>query len=101
MNELGTEYKSKSEELKKITVLYNNLNVSVKEMGEQYRTITEKYQTIQSRTDEHGNQVTDSSPIVKIKAALQKLKGEIKQMDLRIGVLNHTILQHKLRAKKI
>lgn len=37
MTELGNEYKQKAEELKKITVRYNNLNTAVKEMGETYR----------------------------------------------------------------
>lgn len=70
MNELGNEYKLKAEDLKKITIRYNNLNTAVKEMGESYRQLTEKYETIQGRTNEHGNTVTDSSPIVKIKAAI-------------------------------
>ena len=66
-------------------------------MGEKYRAISEKLDVIQSKTSEHGNSFTDSSPIVKIKGALQKLKNEIKNMDLRIGVLNHSVTQHKLK----
>jgi len=70
MNELGTEYKKKSEELKKIVTRFENLNNSVKEMGEQYRQLTEKYDSIQNKTSEQGNSVTDSSPIVKIKSSI-------------------------------
>lgn len=43
--------------------------------------------------------MTDSSPIVKIKSSLQKIRGDIKDMDVRIGVLNHSIISHKLKNK--
>jgi intraflagellar transport protein 57 len=41
--------------------------------------------------------MTDTSPLVKIKAALGDLKAEIKAMELRIGVVGHTIMQSKIR----
>jgi hypothetical protein len=41
--------------------------------------------------------MTDTSPLVKIKAALGDLKSEIKAMELRIGVVGHTIMQSKIR----
>lgn len=44
--------------------------------------------------------MTDSTPLVQIKKALQKLRIEIKYMDLRIGVLNHTVMVHKFKEKK-
>ena len=36
---------------------------------------------------------------MKIKQALQKLRAEISQMDIRIGVVNHILLQAKLKEK--
>ena len=39
------------------------------------------------------------APLVKIKQALQKLRAEISQMDIRIGVVNHILLQAKLKEK--
>lgn len=41
--------------------------------------------------------MTDTSPLVKIKAALSKLRSEINSMDIRIGVLGHTLMQSKLK----
>lgn len=40
-----------------------------------------------------------SAPVVKIKQSLTKLKQEIVQMDVRIGVVQHTLLQAKLKEK--
>ena len=53
--------------------------------------------------DERGNSMTDSSPLRNIKTALNKLKKEIAEMDLRIGVVwllpeSFFSLPHQTRA---
>lgn len=40
-----------------------------------------------------------AAPVVKIRQSLTKLKQEIEQMDVRMGVVEHTLLQAKLREK--
>ena len=76
--------------MKQITTKYNTLNQSVRDMGEKYRELSEKLELIQvllirvslssfffiykSKTNEHGNNVSDSSPLIRIKAAIQKLR---------------------------
>lgn len=45
--------------------------------------------------------MTDSSPVVKIKDAYKIMLAEIKAMDVRMGVLAHTILQYKSKEKII
>lgn len=47
---------------------------------------------IQNKTNEHSGTMADSSPLVKVKAAIQKMSAELKTMDVRIGVLNHSVL---------
>ena len=42
---------------------------------------------------------TVTAPLVKVKQAIQKLKQETTQMDIRIGVVQHILLQAKLREK--
>jgi estrogen-related receptor beta like 1 len=49
--------------------------------------------------DDLGSGMTDSKPLVNIKQGYAKLKSEIKQMDIRIGVIQHTLLEAKLRNK--
>jgi len=39
------------------------------------------------------------APLVKIKQAIQKLKTEMTQMDIRVGVIQHVLLQAKLKEK--
>lgn len=43
--------------------------------------------------------MTDTSPVVKIKESLKNIMLEIKSMDVRMGVLSHTILQYKTKER--
>lgn len=45
--------------------------------------------------------MSDGAPVVKIKQSLTKLRQEIVQMDIRIGVVEHDLLQAKLKEKSI
>ena len=49
--------------------------------------------------DEIGSNMTDSKPLTMIKQAITRLKSEINQMDLRLGVIDHTLIQAKVNAK--
>lgn len=53
-----------------------------------------------SRLTEQGNSVTDATPGVKLKEAIKRLEDEIKNMDIRIGVLNHMVLQQNFKDKR-
>lgn len=50
--------------------------------------------------DDLGNGMTDSKPLVAIKQGLSKLKLENKQMDIRTGVIENTLLNSKLKNKR-
>lgn len=50
--------------------------------------------------DERGSSMTDGSPVVRIKQAIQKLKSEIIAMDIRTGVLEHILLRMHLRVRE-
>ena len=43
--------------------------------------------------------MTDAGPLVKIKVAHTRMKADIQDMELRIGVVQHTLLNAKLRSK--
>jgi hypothetical protein len=42
MSDVGEQYKSQSEELKKLSTHYNNQSSAIKEMNENYRIVSEK-----------------------------------------------------------
>ena len=39
------------------------------------------------------------APLVKIKQAIQRLKQEVQQMDIRTGVVEHILIQAKLKER--
>jgi estrogen-related receptor beta like 1 len=61
--------------------------------------ISEELDTTKSRMDELGNGMTDSKPLTNIKQSLGKIKSEIKEMDVRTGVIEHTLLHAKMNSK--
>ena len=39
------------------------------------------------------------APLVKIKQAIQRIKQECQQMDVRVGVVQHILLQAKMKER--
>ena len=52
---------------------------------------------IKSRMDERGTSMTDTSPLIKIKSALNRIKEERKALDIRLGIVTHTLVAKKLK----
>jgi len=95
----GSEYTSRSRELEEVTQRYNMLNESHLQKLEDLRLATEEHEQLKAEMSDRSQTVQDTQPLVKIKDALKKLKNDIRQMDLRIGVVNHTLMQAKLRQR--
>ncbi|KAH7281933.1 hypothetical protein KP509_35G004300 [Ceratopteris richardii] len=45
---------------------------------------------------EKGNKISDMSPLMEMKNSVANLKIEIQEMEVRIGVLEHTLLKNQL-----
>lgn len=48
-----------------------------------------------------GNETTDTSPLVQIRKAIHEIRQEIQSMEIRLGVVNNTLLQAKIREKSV
>lgn len=59
-------------------------------MTNEHAQITEQLRDTKTVMDDRGSKMTDTSPLVQIKEALKKLSAEIKNFDLRIGVVRYT-----------
>ena len=49
--------------------------------------------------EERGSSMTDGCPLVNIRKNLSRVRQEILGMDVRIGVLEHTVMQARLRDR--
>jgi estrogen-related receptor beta like 1 len=73
-----------------------------REVGELQRDLTEKTDAIElakSSVSERNNSMTDVSPLRRLTTSLSTLKKELQHMELRIGVVAHTLLQAKLKSQ--
>ena len=57
--------------------------------------------TLQSRQEEKGSSMTNTGPLVRMKKAIQKLREDRNQMELRIGVVAHTLMMSEMRQKNL
>jgi len=71
----------------------------VTERSSMLAQISDELEAVKSEMEERGSSMTDGTPLVNIRKTLGRLKQEIINMDVRIGVVEHTLLQAKLKDK--
>ncbi|XP_072381073.1 intraflagellar transport protein 57 homolog [Diabrotica undecimpunctata] len=94
------EYRSLQDQLSKLKDTYKNVSTGVAERNRELHKLTEKLETVKQQMEERGSSMTDGTPLVNIKKSVAKVKSEIIDMDVRIGVLECVLLQTKLREEK-
>uniref|UniRef100_A0A8C8VDR7 Intraflagellar transport protein 57 homolog n=1 Tax=Pelusios castaneus TaxID=367368 RepID=A0A8C8VDR7_9SAUR len=99
LEHLIQEYRTAQAQLSEAKEKYQQGSGGVTERTRTLSEITEVLEKVKQEMEEKGSSMTDGAPLVKIKQALTKLKQETVQMDIRIGVVEHTLLQSKLKEK--
>ncbi|KAG8430502.1 hypothetical protein GDO86_020477, partial [Hymenochirus boettgeri] len=99
LEHLVQEYRAAQAQLSEAKERYQEASGGVTERTRILAEITEDLEKVKQEMEEKGSSMTDGAPLVKIKQALTKLKHEIVQMDIRIGVVEHTLLQSTLKEK--
>ena len=72
---------------------------SVRDLSETLATISNRLEDLKEQQESKGSSMTDTAPLVRMKKALKKIEKEMKEMEIRIGVLSHTIMQSKMSEK--
>lgn len=62
--------------------------------------LSEEVERVKQEMEQRGSSMTDGSPVVRIKQAIQRLKAENVAMEIRTGVLEHLLLRLHLRARE-
>ena len=65
---------------------------SVAKLTNELAEVTEKLDDLKESFESKDSGLHDTSPLVKIKAGLQQIKGDIHSFDMRIGVVAHSLL---------
>ena len=93
------EYKKVMEKMQSVKARQQEGGDKVGEFTNELQDITDKLEVIKSTMEERGSSMTDTSPLVRIKKALKQLREEIQEMELRMGVLSHSLMQAKMRHR--
>jgi len=93
------DYRQQQEELAQVKTQYTELNEVVMSLQIELKSISEELETVKADMEERSTTVTDTAPIVKMKDAFKRLRADTRQLEVRIGVVSHTLMQAKLRQR--
>ncbi|XP_072525163.1 intraflagellar transport protein 57 homolog [Salminus brasiliensis] len=99
LEHLITDYRNVQSKLSEAKEMYQQGSGGVTERTKTLAEISEELEKVKQEMEEKGSSMSDGAPVVKIRQSLTKLKQEIQQMDVRMGVVEHTLLQAKLKEK--
>lgn len=83
------QIKSKLEECEKKGALSSE---KVAKLTNELAELSERLEDLKESFDSRDSNRQDTSPVVRIRSALQSIKEEIAAYDLRIGVVSHSLL---------
>ncbi len=55
---------------------------------------------VKQKMVEKGNEISDLSPLLQMKAAMQRLRLELQEIEVQIGVLEHSLVQVNIQQAK-
>jgi intraflagellar transport protein 57 len=87
--------KSKLEDLEKRSTTANE---SVVKLTNDLAETTERLEELKESFESKDSGMNDTSPLVRMKGALQQIKKEIYDYDLRIGVVSNTVLMARINT---
>ena len=75
------------------------LLAGVTDRSRQLADIADDLEAVKGEMEDRGSSMTDGTPLVNIRKSLARMKQEVVTMDVRVGVVQHTLLQAKLKDK--
>ncbi|XP_072760765.1 intraflagellar transport protein 57 homolog [Anoplolepis gracilipes] len=94
-----TKYRSLQEELSKIKEKYRDVSGGVTERTRVLNKLVEELEHLKREMDERGSSMTDGTPLINIKKTITKMKNEISEMNIRIGVLEYSLMCARVRDR--
>lgn len=95
------DYRMKLRELNSTQENFNQASGNVAQLSQELNQVSEMLDNTKREIEEREAKISDTTPLMQIKEAVTKVRSEIKQMALRIGVVQHTVLHYTLRQSKV
>ncbi|XP_063975472.1 intraflagellar transport protein 57 homolog [Diachasmimorpha longicaudata] len=93
------EFRVLQEELSKVKEHYREVSGGVTERTRTLNKLSEELEQVKKEMDERGSSMTDGTPLVNIKKSITKMKAEISEMSVRIGVLEYSLMCARIRDR--
>ncbi|CCW63078.1 unnamed protein product [Phytomonas sp. EM1] len=88
------EYRVRLRDLNASRDAANLVGQSVQQLTVELNQVSELLDQTKRNIEDREAKISDTTPLMKVKEALNKVQTEIKQMTLRIGVLQHSVLHY-------
>ncbi|KAF3423809.1 hypothetical protein E2986_11959 [Frieseomelitta varia] len=93
------QYQMLQDELSKIKEQYRDASGGVTERTRIFNKLSEELEHVKKEMDERGSSMTDGTPLINIKKTITKMKTEISEMNIRIGVLEYSLMCARIRDR--
>lgn len=82
------EFRTAQDQLAEVKDKYSQGSGGVTSLARELAQVSEELEAVKAEMDQRGTSMTDAAPLVKIKQALTKLRGECTEMEVRIGIVS-------------
>lgn len=79
--------------------IQSEMNLTLSSRTNSLEELSKKLMSIRNQIDERVNYLNDPTPLATIRKSIDRLKMEIAQFDIRIGLALHALLKKKLSIK--
>ena len=94
------QYRDATDRLESLRTQHADLSPTVGRQNEELADLTDRLHATKKSTKDKGRRMTDTTPLIRIKTAIQTVREEMQDMDVRIGILGHLLLRSQLAMAK-
>jgi len=98
---LLSSYSKNQQKLDENTKKYKELEEAISLLSGDLGKINQELGDIKVNAEDLTKKMADTTPLRDIKEALVKIRNDIKQMDMRAGVLQNQVLQAKMKTSRV
>ena len=90
------QYRNAKDRLDSLQTEDTTLSSMVADETQELMDLTARLDATKKSIKDKGRRMTDTTPLIRIKTAIQTVREEMRDMDVRIGILSHLLLQSQL-----
>ena len=77
---------------------HESIAQQVAELSSEYADLSDRLSEMKAELDNRGAQATDTSPLMRIKKALKKLRKEMTRLEVQLGIASTQVMRMRASA---